>query len=91
MIGVNSTGAFGTHNANQSLLNSRKGRPFLQGSAVRRFQNSDIELAIQEPSKSKRKQFKAWLKKDNAMERKISLLTLVVSFLAAKVILLLIA
>ncbi|MFY0592943.1 hypothetical protein [Roseivirga sp.] len=91
MIGVNSTGAFGTHNANQSLLNTRKGRPFLQSGAVRRFQNSNIELAIQEPSTSKREQFKSWLRKDNATERKISLLTLAVSLLAAKVLLLLIA
>jgi len=91
MIAFNSSGSFSTHNANQSLLNSRKGRPFLSGGSVRRFQNSNVALAIKEQSPSKTAQFNAWLKEDIARENKVRLLTLVISVLVVKVLMLLIA
>lgn len=87
MIVVNSSGSFSTLNANNSLLNSRKGRPFLSGGSIRRFQNSNMEVTVKEQSLTKKAQFKAWLKKDIAKERKVDLLILAVSVLLAKVLL----
>lgn len=91
MIGVSSTGSFSTLSANQSLLNSRKGRPFLNGGSIHRFHNSDIELSVKEQSLSKRAQFKTWLKKETAHEKKVSFLILVISVLVVQVLMLSIA
>lgn len=91
MIGVSSTGSFSTLSANKSLLNSRKGRPFLNGGSIHRFHNSDIEVSVKEQSLFKKAQFKAWLKQDIAQEKKVNFLILVISVLVVKVIMLSIA
>ncbi|OEK01318.1 hypothetical protein BFP97_07225 [Roseivirga sp. 4D4] len=85
MGAITSTGAFSTHNSNQSLLNTRRNKSFLHKGSVKRFEHSNLKLKLSKTSSSRAAKFKAWLRKDNAQERKIDLLILLVSVLIVKV------
>lgn len=90
MAAITSSGAFSTHNSNQSFLNTRRNKGFLYKGAVRRFENTNLKFESVPVSDTKMTQFKVWLKDDIAQKRKTDALILVISVLLVKVALLVI-
>ncbi len=91
MVASTSAGLFGNLGANQGKLNTRRGKSFLWGDAVRRMKGKALEIKGDYTSGSRLKELRARLKTEAVEERQKRALILINSILIVALTLVLIA
>ncbi len=81
MVASTSSGLFGNLGANQSKLNTRRGKSFLWRNAVRRMKGKALEDKEERTSGHKLKELRAQLKNEAAQDRQKHVLILLNSIL----------